>query len=95
MSKKKYSICAVIGSYTDSDGQEKKRYQTVGAILENDNGPFIVMNKWFNPAGLASPSEESVFLSLFAPKEKSGETYADKARHIPPAGDDLADDIPF
>jgi len=65
MTTKKYDICAVTGEYTNSQGETKKRYLNVGAVLDSGDGPYIVLEKWFNPAGV-----ESKFLSLFKPDGK-------------------------
>lgn len=64
MTQKHYDIVAVTGEYQDDNGETKKRYLNVGAILENDNGKFIVLEKWYNHA-----ASENKFLSLFKPKE--------------------------
>ena len=70
MSKKKYDIVAVTGTYM-KDGEEKKRYQNVGAVIMGDNGPYIILERWFNPAGLPNPdNRDSVFLSLFEPRQQ-------------------------
>ena len=66
---KKYEVVARIGSYTDSQGQEKGRFENVGVVIQNKNGGFnLLLKKTFNPAGLATPDQESVILSLFEPK---------------------------
>lgn len=68
--KKVYDIVAAVGSYEDRDGNEKKRYQNVGSVFKGDKGPFIVFKRWFNPAAVESkPGDDSIFLSLFEPKE--------------------------
>jgi hypothetical protein len=36
--KKKYDAVATVGKYTDREGNEKKRYVTIGAIFEDDQG---------------------------------------------------------
>lgn len=38
---KTHDIVAVTGKYKDKDGNEKSRYQTIGAIIETKNGPAI------------------------------------------------------
>lgn len=38
---KTHDIVAVTGTYTDKSGQEKKRYQTIGSVIETRNGPMI------------------------------------------------------
>lgn len=83
---KKYDVVAVTGEYTNSQGETKKRYQNVGAIIDKGNGPFLVLEKWFNPAGLESP-----ILSLFEPKMKEDGYKAAKQA----ASGDFEDEIPF
>lgn len=85
---KTHDIVAVTGTYTNAQGEEKKRYQNVGAVIDKGNGPFIVLEKWFNPAGLESP-----ILSMYAPKalQEKQQTEAQPQ----PSGDDFADEIPF
>ena len=53
MTTKIYDLCAKIGKYTGADGKEKGRWQNVGAVMQNDDGgKFIMLARWFNPAGL-------------------------------------------
>ncbi len=67
--KKKYDVAIPLGSYTDRNGNEKTRWQNVGAILEGERGPYLLLDRWFNPAGLPNPDDRtSVVLSLFEPK---------------------------
>ena len=67
---KLYDVVARVGSYTDANGQEKGRFQNVGAIIQNSNGgQNLLLAKWFNPAGLAEEGKESIILSLFAPQQ--------------------------
>lgn len=104
---KKYDIVATVGEYTDSQGQPKKRYKNVGAIISNDKGFYMLMDKTFNPAGLADPSKDSIILSLFEPKQQGSQqapqqNYQQQPQQQPapqqaPVGnfDDFDDDIPF
>lgn len=78
-------VMVVTGTYTDSSGQEKKRYKNVGRLLRNDNGEFLVIERTFNPAGI--PGDGDVFLSLFEPKAKESASRA-------PAPS-LGDEIPY
>ena len=67
---KKFDIAVKTGSY-EKDGETKNRYENVGVIMQGENGPYIIMKRTFNPAGV--PNEEnrpSVILSLFKPKEE-------------------------
>lgn len=68
---KRYDVVARVGSYTDSSGQEKGRFENVGAVIINQNGGFnLLLKKTFNPAGLAEPDKECIILSLFEPKQQ-------------------------
>lgn len=60
------------GSYTDNQGQEKGRYQNVGSLMRGDDGnEFIVLHRWFNPAGVPNPeNRDSVLISCFEPKQQ-------------------------
>ena len=68
---KKYDIVATVGTYI-KNGETKNRYKNVGAVIEKDGKPFILLDKIFNPAGLPG-DKESVLLSLYAPKEKDSD----------------------
>ena len=71
--KKLYDMVVKVGTYTGKDGSDKGRYQNVGVMMEGDNGPFLLMAKTFNPAGVpGQDGKESILISLFAPKDKSG-----------------------
>ena len=65
-----YDLVAVTGEYTDRDGNPKKRYETVGAVMQGQNGgQYIALSRIFNPAGLPDPQGRgSVILSCFEPR---------------------------
>jgi hypothetical protein len=67
-SKKLYDLAVKTGEYQDrASGQTKGRWQNVGAVMQSDDGnKFIMLAKWFNPAGvpdLSGKGGESVLLS--------------------------------
>lgn len=70
---KKFDVVVCVGTYTDRTGAEKKRWKTVGALIEGRDGkPFLTLDRTFNPAGLdVEKGRDSVILSLFEPKEKN------------------------
>lgn len=77
--RKTHDLSVVVGEYKDRDGNVKKRYQNVGALMEGDNGPFIMLAKWFNPAGIQdSRGGESLLVSCFAPREQQQGQYQQK-----------------
>ena len=76
--EKLYDIVAKTGSY-QKDGETKNRYLNVGSIIKGDNGPYMIMERTFNPAGLPNPEDRSsLILSLFKPRDK-----ADGAARMP------------
>lgn len=92
---KKYDIAVKVGEYTDRDGKVKGRYQNVGAVIQGDNGPYIVLDRTFNPAGVPNKeNKSSVLLSLFAPKDQQQQP---RQAAQPPRGEApvFDDDIPF
>lgn len=103
--KKMYDIVAVTGFYEDRDGNEKKNYVNVGSVMKGDNGPFLVMKRWFNPASVeAKKGSDSIFLSLFEPKDdekparrrdEDDERPAKKPANRSNSAADMDDDIPF
>ena len=72
MAEKLYDLAVKVGSYVNRDGETKNRYQNVGAVLaNNDGGKFIMLAKWFNPAGVVDErGGESIILSMFKPQDR-------------------------
>ena len=69
MAKKLYDLAAKVGSYTNNSGQQKNRYQNIGVVLEGKDGPFLLLNRYFNPAGVpCDPSKDSIIVSMFSPQ---------------------------
>ena len=93
---KKYDVVARVGSYKDQTGQEKGRFENVGAVISNQNGGFnLLLKKTFNPAGLAEEGKESIILSLFEPQQQGQQRPQQApAPQAAPAGD-FDQDIPF
>lgn len=106
MAKKLYDLAVKTGEYTDNTGAKKGRWQNVGAVMANDDGgKFIMLAKWFNPAGVPDLSgkgatSESILLSMFEPKDgQQQQQAAPQQRQAPPRQSQPAqndtDDIPF
>ena len=69
MAHKTHDIVAKVGEYTDRQGNTKARYENVGALMQGDNGPFIMMKRTFNPAGLPQDGRDNALLSCFEPRD--------------------------
>lgn len=94
MSRRKYDVVARIGEYQDREGNTKGRFQNVGAVIQTDNGHALILERWFNPAGLPNPDNRSgVLLSLFEPKAKDSTPAQQPSQQQPSPDPD--DDIPF
>lgn len=98
MTRKKYDLAVKVGEYTDSNGQTKARYQNIGAVLEKeDGGKFLMLARWFNPAGVPDfngKGGESVLVSMFEPKNGNQQTQSSPPPD-PPTVKNYDDDIPF
>ena len=79
MTHKVFDLVVKTGSYTDQQGQEKGRYENVGSMMEGDNGPFLILKRTFNPAGVPNPDcKDSVIVSCFS-DQNSGQQQGGQA----------------
>jgi hypothetical protein len=103
MAKKLYDLAVKTGEYQDRNGNKKGRWQNVGAVMQGDDGgKFIMLAKWFNPAGvpdLSGRGGESILLSMFEPRNDNGQQDAHnsgKSNGYAPNSSSADDaDIPF
>lgn len=67
-----HEISVATGTY-QKDGQEKKRYQTIGKVMESENGGKIYMiHRSFNPAGVPfKEGSDMIALYMFEPRDWS------------------------
>lgn len=81
---KKYDVVAKTGSYTDNTGQEKARWLTVGAVIETKNGHCLLLERWFNPAGVVDDKGgESVLLNLMPAEREGRPAYKAESGDVP------------
>lgn len=99
--RKVKDLAVVTGTY-QSNGETKKRYANVGALMEGDDGNrFLMLNRHFNPAGVPfKDGSESILVSMFDPRDQNsgggqqqsgGGGRGNQGRF----GGDLNDDVPF
>lgn len=106
--RKLYDLAVKVSEYQDQQGNKKGRWQNVGAVMQGDDGgKFIMLAKWFNPAGVPDFSGrggESLLLSMFEPKDQNGQQQGggqqQQQRQAPPPQqrapqNQYDDDIPF
>ena len=106
---KKYDLVVKVGEYTDNQGQTKGRFKNVGVMMEGQNGPYLLLDRTFNPAGVGgNDGRESIIISMYEPKQdgqggglrtelpqSQQQHSAAKANAYQPQPRDLADDVPF
>jgi hypothetical protein len=86
---KKYDLAVKVGSYVDRSGAEKSRWQNIGVVLDGKYGPYILLNRWFNPAGVPCESDkDSITVSMFSPREQNSSGSQELPR-------DMDGDVPF
>lgn len=91
--QKKYDLAVKTGSY-QAGGETKNRYQNIGAVMEGDNGLFVVLNRHFNPAGVPfKEGSDQILVSCFEPRQQDGQQRQQAPRQQQPA--DAGDDVPF
>jgi len=71
MTHKTHDLCVKTGSYEDRQtGETKGRWMNIGALMQGDDGPFIMLNACFNPAGLQrEEGRDSILISCFEPQQ--------------------------
>ena len=70
MSQQDYDICVKIGAKKDG----KPIFKKVGSLRSSDKGPYILLDKTFNPAGVMDDKgHTSAMLSCFIPRPKTSQ----------------------
>ena len=86
-----FELMASVGKYT-SNGEEKTRWQRVGAVFEKDGRLSIKLDAI--PVG----NEWNGWLSCFEPKQRDAPQQSSKNAYAKASGggmDDMADDVPW
>lgn len=98
MAQKLKDVVIKTGEY-QKNGETKGRWQNVGALMRSDDGnDFIILERWFNPAGLPNPDNRgSVILSLFESRSQGENNRSQNGSERAEGGqaNDFDDDIPF
>lgn len=101
---KKYDLVVKVGEYTDGQGQTKGRFKNVGVMMEGQNGPYILLDRTFNPAGVGgNDGRESIIVSMYEPRQEGQQQPSPaqqahstaKANAYQPQPRDLGDEVPF
>lgn len=96
---KKYDVAVVTGKYQDNTGATKNRYMNIGAVMQGDNGPFLLLDPMVNLAAVPrEPGKDRVICSLFEPRDNAQQGAAPAQRQAAPQRQQqpaMEDDIPF
>lgn len=84
MAKTLYEVTAIVGKYTNQDGQEKNRYQQIGSVIETKNGLMLKQDLYPIMEGGWSGW---AFLNPPRPKEEY--------KGLPKDEDEFDDSVPF
>lgn len=83
---KKYDAVIAVGSYTNAQGETKKRYLNIGAVMESEHGPYLLLDAHIlsmQVFALANKDRrDSVLVSLFDPNRA-------KSEGVTPSDDDV------
>lgn len=92
---KKFDLVVKSGTYT-SNGAEKARWKTIGAVMDDGKGGmYAFIDASFNPAGIArKEGSESIMVSFFEPKER-GQSAPSPAPEPTPEPEKESTEIPF
>lgn len=88
--KKIYDIAVKVSEYTNRDGETKGKWTNVGAVIQGDDGPFMLVDPHFNFAAVDRKGKDTVICSLFKPESRE-----DKPKPAARAPEPPEDDIPF
>ncbi len=85
---KKYDAVIAVGSYTNAAGETKKRYLNIGAVMESENGPYLLLDAHIlsmQVFALANKERrDSVLVSLFDPnRERASNAPVIDAEEVP------------
>jgi hypothetical protein len=71
MTKKLYTLSVKVREVTLPNGEVKKKYLPIGMMLEGVRGPYIILDRTFNPAGVQNPDNKTgVVVSMFEEQDE-------------------------
>lgn len=73
MANKLFDVVVKTGTY-QKDGEQKNRYENIGVVMDNGDGPFMLLKKTFSPAGvpdLKGDNSDMLLVSLFEPQQNN------------------------
>ena len=93
--KATHNLSVIVGEYTNAMGESKKRWKTIGKVLQKDDGSkFLIIDRTFNPAGVPNKDDrDSIAISTFAIDDQAPQAPQAASAAVPPVNN--FDEIPF
>ena len=88
MITKKYDLAVPVSTYKTRDGQEKSKWENIGAVMQGDKSAYIQLKASFNPAAIKrKDGSEYIIVCLFPPKEQKNSYNSQPAQSNEPKQD--------
>lgn len=71
-----------VGEY-QQNGETKARWRKVGRIVDSDKGPFMLLDKTFNPAGVPDTRESDSILITMRPTDQDNGQRSQQFQDVP------------
>lgn len=100
---KLFDITVTTGTY-ELNGEKKYRSKNIGTVWEGKNGPYLRLDRTFNPAGVPStdPAADTIICNMWEPRDKDAQpkpqqakNYTNPQTRAPEVGGFDDTDIPF
>lgn len=66
---KTHDLVVKTGEY-QQNGETKARWQNVGAVIKTEKGSVLLMERWFNPAGIHDENNSDNVLIRMMPADR-------------------------
>jgi|DEB0MinimDraft_10_1074344.scaffolds.fasta_scaffold11920_6 hypothetical protein len=71
--KQLYSLAVKVLDEPTASGERKRKYVNIGMVFDSGNGPYMIIDRTFNPAGVPNPDNKTgVVVSMFEPRKNDG-----------------------
>jgi len=72
---KTHDLVVKTGEY-QQNGETKARWQNVGAVIKTEKGQVLLMERWFNPAGISDENNSDNVLIRMMPADRDNKPAA-------------------
>lgn len=70
--KKLYDLSVKVLDEPSADGERKRRYLKIGMVFDSGKGPYAIIDRTFNPAGVVNPDNKTgVIVNMFEPRSEN------------------------